>query len=108
MGWWKKTVAGVEGREGKWIWERMEQVLGDEGKVSFWDGYWTGDRSLKDLFPRLFQLSNNKIGKVREMGLWENGNWRWELRWVGVEMETRTAGKRKRRGRRAKKCASEF
>lgn len=51
VGWWKKVIAVVEGREGEWFWERMEQVLGDGGRTNFWDGYWTEDKSLREMFP---------------------------------------------------------
>lgn len=73
--WWKKVVDGVEGREGEWFWGKMEQELGDGGLTKFWESLWTGDQSLKEGFPRLFQLSNKKFGKVGEMGRWENGCW---------------------------------
>ncbi|GKV47758.1 hypothetical protein SLEP1_g54625 [Rubroshorea leprosula] len=48
-------------------------VVGDGSQVGFWRHIWVGDRSLRDLCPRLFQLAVNKKGMVREMGKWGNG-----------------------------------
>ncbi|GKV38927.1 hypothetical protein SLEP1_g46780 [Rubroshorea leprosula] len=55
--------------------------VGEGNKVDFWIDRWVGDKSLKDLFPRLFALSVKKEGKVYEMGTWEEGRWRWRVEW---------------------------
>lgn len=68
VGWWKKISSLVEGDEGVWFWERMRQRIGDGREVRFWDGAWSGERTLKELFPRLFHLSTKKEGMVNEMG----------------------------------------
>lgn len=47
-GWWKMIVAGVTGRDGQWFWDGMEEVLGDGSRANFWDGFWSGEKPLKD------------------------------------------------------------
>lgn len=48
---------------------------------NFWDGLWSGEHPVKDLYPRLFCLSSNKDGRVADMGAWENDIWRWKIGW---------------------------
>lgn len=55
--------------------------LGDGREVLFWDGAWSGDKTLKDRFPRLFHLSIWKDGMVKEMREWVGGRWIWRLEW---------------------------
>lgn len=81
MGWWKNVVKNVEGDEGWWFWGKMEYKLGRGNETRFWDGLWSGERSLKCMFPRLFQLSNKKEGRVEEMGGWVDGRWCWYFGW---------------------------
>ncbi|GKU98706.1 hypothetical protein SLEP1_g11675 [Rubroshorea leprosula] len=47
--------------------------VGDGGRVGFWRQIWVGNNSLRDSFPRLFQLATNKEGMVQEYGFWEKG-----------------------------------
>ncbi|GLT58784.1 hypothetical protein SLA2020_316500 [Shorea laevis] len=65
--------------------------IGDGCRVGFWRDIWVGNKSLRDLFPRLFQLAVNKDGKVKENGTWEGVSWRWEMKWrrerMGREMD---------------------
>lgn len=42
--------------------------------VNFWGDIWIGDSSLKELFPRLHSISNNK-----NMGDWQQDGWRWKI-----------------------------
>lgn len=91
-GWWKNVTKGVEGSEGKWFWDNISINLGDGKKTSFWEGMWSGDRSLREAYPRMFQLCSNKEGKVAEMGAWDNGEWRWRLRWRGTLRESEKEG----------------
>lgn len=35
----------------------------------------------ESLFPRLFHLSENSEGKVRDMGMWADGRWEWNIEW---------------------------
>lgn len=38
--------------------------LGEGNEADFWDGLRSGERSIKAMFPRLFQLSSKKEGRV--------------------------------------------
>lgn len=55
-------MEGAIGRDGDWFWGNVSQKLGDGKDISFWEGVWAGDKSLKDEFPRLFHLCANKEG----------------------------------------------
>ncbi|GKV13733.1 hypothetical protein SLEP1_g24717 [Rubroshorea leprosula] len=55
--------------------------VGDGSRVGFWRDVWVGNKSLRDLFPRLFQLAEYKESKVKENGSWERDSWNWELKW---------------------------
>ncbi|GKV44007.1 hypothetical protein SLEP1_g51236 [Rubroshorea leprosula] len=55
--------------------------VGDGCRVSFWRDVWAGNKSLRDLCPRLFQLAEYKESKVKENGLWEGASWKWDLKW---------------------------
>lgn len=59
----------------------IEQLVGDGKNTNFWDGFWAGDKPLKERFPRMYQLCVNKEGKVGEMGEWNNGCWGWKVEW---------------------------
>ena len=49
--------------------------LGDGGCIRFWEDDWIGGIVLKYAFPRIFALSINKLGKVKEFGFWSNYAW---------------------------------
>ncbi|GLT37246.1 hypothetical protein SLA2020_115770 [Shorea laevis] len=55
--------------------------LGDGSRVGFWREIWVGDKSLRDLCPRLYELAVHKEGMVSEMGEWEGDRWRWNMEW---------------------------
>ncbi|GKV50261.1 hypothetical protein SLEP1_g56973 [Rubroshorea leprosula] len=61
--------------------EGFKWEVGEGNRVEFWSNRWVGDKSLRDLFPRLFALSIKKEGKVSEMGTWEEGRWVWRVEW---------------------------
>ncbi|GKV49628.1 hypothetical protein SLEP1_g56369 [Rubroshorea leprosula] len=56
-------------------------VVGDGYRVGFWRSVWVGEKSLRELCPRMFELAVNKEGLVSEMGVWEEGSWRWNIIW---------------------------
>lgn len=66
--WWRDVLSLVEGEGGRWLWEILENCLGDGGSTSFWHGLWVGPRTLKSVFPRLFGLSLDKEASIREFG----------------------------------------
>ncbi|GKV48490.1 hypothetical protein SLEP1_g55300 [Rubroshorea leprosula] len=50
--------------------------VGDGSRVGFWRQIWVGNNSLRDSFPRLFQLASNKECMVQEYGCWEGDSWK--------------------------------
>lgn len=80
-GWWSKIIAMVGRSAGDWFWNNLSQKLGNGNLISFWSGSWAGDKPLKELFPRLYQLCANREGTVRNMGRWVNNRWSWEVPW---------------------------
>ena len=49
--------------------------------VRFWEDPWVNNKSLKELYPRLFSISLNQGMKVGETGYWDSFGWRWNLNW---------------------------
>ncbi|KAE8709200.1 hypothetical protein F3Y22_tig00110332pilonHSYRG01083 [Hibiscus syriacus] len=52
---------------------------GNGETVQFWHDVWLGSAPLKDRFPRLFALSNNREGKVAEFTLHNDSGWVWDI-----------------------------
>ncbi|KAK7259210.1 hypothetical protein RIF29_24810 [Crotalaria pallida] len=64
-----------------WFDDNLWIDLGRGDKARFWQDRWVGDRKLKDLFPRLFLLSQNKHSLVKDCGCWNQNVWSWNLGW---------------------------
>lgn len=60
-----------------WFEERVKRKIGDSKNISFWSNMWLGDMRLKQRFARVFVNSENKEGKVFEVGEWCDGIWSW-------------------------------
>ena len=54
-------------------------ILGDGSSIHFWRDEWIEGVVLKDVFPRIFALSVNKLGKVKEFGTLSINGWQWEI-----------------------------
>ncbi|XP_057811357.1 uncharacterized protein LOC131025574 [Salvia miltiorrhiza] len=66
---------------GKWFHNNLKRVIGDGRDTSFWSCVWLGSRPLKDEFPRLFWLCEDRNATVNDMGKWCDGRWVWEVKW---------------------------
>ncbi|XP_057779594.1 uncharacterized protein LOC130998180 [Salvia miltiorrhiza] len=87
-GWWAKVIEeGGRGTNG-WFRENICRRLGNGRGTLFWDHPWAGPEPLKHKFPRLFRLSLRRDVKVDECGRWEEGRWKWELKWCRTLRET--------------------
>ncbi|XP_057793215.1 uncharacterized protein LOC131009826 [Salvia miltiorrhiza] len=80
-GWWQKIVRRAGREEEKWFSGNIQRFVGNGREVSFWGEIWVGDSPLKILFPRLFNLSLFKDGKVEGAGKWTEEGWVWEFKW---------------------------
>ncbi|GKV39338.1 hypothetical protein SLEP1_g47120 [Rubroshorea leprosula] len=61
--------------------EGFKWEVGEGNKVDFWQERWAGDKTLRDLCPRLYALAVKKEGKVSDMGKWDEGRWAWHVEW---------------------------
>lgn len=75
-GWWKNVLA-----HGRWFWDRVHRKLGNGKNTNFWEGAWSGESSVKSLFPYLFHLSAKRGATINEMGRWNDGRWTWKVEW---------------------------
>ncbi|XP_039009369.1 uncharacterized protein LOC120137754 [Hibiscus syriacus] len=57
----------------------MRLKTGNEKYVEFWNDVWLGGVPLKDLFPRLYVLSINKLGKVMDFRVNNASGWVWDI-----------------------------
>ena len=55
-------------------------ILGDEGRIRFWEDKWSGSDTLSELFPTLYALVNSKGAIVEEV--WDSSRREggWDLR----------------------------
>lgn len=59
----------------------FKRKVGNGGETSFWLEKWVGDFALRDKFPRLFNIDNNKMGLISEIGIWREDKWEWDWNW---------------------------
>lgn len=55
--------------------------LGSGVSTLFWYDRWCECGILKQLFPRLFELSLQQENLVAQMGMWYDGGWVWDFQW---------------------------
>jgi len=55
--------------------------VGNGKEIRFWEDKWVGNLELKNKFPRLFSLCGDKDKLLECCGVWEEGEWNWELGW---------------------------
>ena len=55
------------------LWKKV----GRGNATLFWEHKWVGDLILKDAFPRLYNISNQKRTLIMDMGFWDGQQWRW-------------------------------
>lgn len=91
-GWWSKVLATTGRVDNGWFWRKISQKLGNGNTISFWNDCWVSDRPLRDLYPRLYHLSANREGKVREMGSMIDARWKWDVAWRRAPLEREMEG----------------
>jgi len=79
--WWKDVVSLEKVGEVNWFNRELIRMVGNGENTSFWSDVWVGEVALGVSFPRLYSISNQKEGKIGEMGEWSGSNWNWVLTW---------------------------
>ncbi|GAU10758.1 hypothetical protein TSUD_424790, partial [Trifolium subterraneum] len=64
-----------------WFSEGVSKKVGNGHMTSFWFDPWLGGTPLRTQFQRLFPVSTQSTSTVREMDMWFEGQWLWDLRW---------------------------
>ncbi|GAU45708.1 hypothetical protein TSUD_86840 [Trifolium subterraneum] len=84
--WWKDLVGlGVErGVEGDWTREVFIKKLGNGESTRFWLDHWIGIAPLKDIFPRLYNISLQMDHTIQQMATWVNDKWIWHIKWMRI------------------------
>ena len=84
--WWKdvKKVCG-KGLQRNWFDCRLQWRVGDGKCVKFWEDRWVDGLALKENFPRLYSISQNKDSLVGDLVEWEDNRpsrcTTWNLSW---------------------------
>ena len=59
------------------IWRKV----GSGNSTLFWEHIWIGQTPLKEQFPRLYQISNQKENFIIDMGFFDGQHWCWSFSW---------------------------
>ena len=80
--WWKDIFTLCFDDQGAGCFdENMIRKVGQGDATRFWKDRWCGGNLLKDTFSRLYRLSSQKNYTIQQLGVWDNGVWRWKLKW---------------------------
>ena len=87
--WWWRDLCIIceEGQTESWFNKQVSWKVGNGKDVRFWDDPWLGGVSLKQKYPRLHLISEDKEKRIHQVGLWEDSTWKWNLRWRRVFFE---------------------
>nr|XP_025625497.1 uncharacterized protein LOC112717769 [Arachis hypogaea] len=55
--------------------------VGDGRSTRFWEDTWLQVGKLKNLFPRLFMISNQQESVIGDCGFWDGLEWVWQFQW---------------------------
>jgi len=61
--------------------ERGRWEVGDGKEIRLWEDKWLDNVPLLHKLPRLFSISLDTGRTLSEVGVWNNNNWSWKLRW---------------------------
>lgn len=64
-----------------WFASGLCRKVGNGKNTPFWHQAWFGEKPLKDEFPRMFSLSNDKNSVISSFGWWDGDVWRWRWSW---------------------------
>ncbi|GAU27401.1 hypothetical protein TSUD_356360 [Trifolium subterraneum] len=75
------TYRGTIVASSDWFSEGVVRKVGNGSSTAFWFDPWVGGLPLKDRYHRLFQVSEQCLELVENMGSREHGQWEWDFRW---------------------------
>ncbi|KAK0599556.1 hypothetical protein LWI29_006326 [Acer saccharum] len=59
--------------------EGIQVIVGSGDRARLWEDIRIEGVRLKEAFPRIFSLTSNKSGSVKEFGRWSGGRWFWKI-----------------------------
>ncbi|XP_016204110.1 uncharacterized protein LOC107644693 [Arachis ipaensis] len=59
----------------------LAMEVGDGRRTRFWEDVWIMGGSLKDRYPRLFSVSNQRGSVIGDCGFWDGLTWIWNFQW---------------------------
>ncbi|KAL5154172.1 putative ribonuclease H protein [Glycine soja] len=69
--------------------------LGSGDQILFWEDSWVGDGiTLKDKYPKLYQISSQKLKTVASMGIFGESGWEWKFSWRRYLFHNEQGGRR--------------
>lgn len=78
--WWKAICRlGKFNNMEDWFKSGLKRKLGRGNKVRFWEDEWFGPISMKELFPRLYSVSEDKNKVIESIGEWVGERWQWNF-----------------------------
>ncbi|ESW24027.1 hypothetical protein PHAVU_004G096000, partial [Phaseolus vulgaris] len=81
-GWREIRNLKVKNEESLW-WRDIQSIANKEdwggNGIRVWNDRWLDNTTVKDRFPRLYDISNNKEANLEEIVLWINNRWVWKL-----------------------------
>jgi len=91
--WWKDIISIRDGGGmvmSSWFFDNLRLKVGNDASTMFWLDRWVSEAPLCEKFPRLYELSENKLSIVAQMFEWgwDDGGeaWKWRQRlWVWEE-----------------------
>jgi hypothetical protein len=81
--WWKDvSLLGTHMEShSDWFSRGVTKRIGNGNLTSFWFDPWSDDAPLRFRYQALYQASDQRLDRVRDMGNWLDGEWVWEFRW---------------------------
>lgn len=74
---WRKGICMLGRFESleDWFQEGVRRKLGRGNTVKFWEDVWVGNISLNEVFPRLYNMSEDREMMIQMLGEWQGVNW---------------------------------
>jgi hypothetical protein len=79
--WWKDICTIGTNLEINWFSRNVVNIVGNREQTSFWWDAWVGELPLKERFPRLFLISDQKDSTVAHMRTHSSAGSQWRFYW---------------------------